>query len=101
MHFKAGVERLPYKVDGAEAPMADLSEVGEELLWIFFKEKLSHLRILQAPCPHRGWHLGLCSPGYHPHRGDGTIWALSYTKAAVDSFAAMDEPKEPLTSAPG
>lgn len=92
---------MSYKVDGAEAAMADLSEVGEELLWVFLEEKLGHLRILQAPRPHRRWHLGFRSPGSHPRRGDGTIWALSYTEAAVDSFAATDEPEEPLTSAPG
>lgn len=48
--------QLPYKVDSAKAAMANLSEVGEKLLWVFFEEKLSHLRILQAPCPYRGGH---------------------------------------------
>lgn len=42
---------VPYKVDSAEAAMADLSEVREKLLRVFFEEKLRHLRILQAPCP--------------------------------------------------
>ncbi|MEQ2164746.1 hypothetical protein GOODEAATRI_009982, partial [Goodea atripinnis] len=31
---------------------------------------------------------------YRPHRGDGTIWAQSYTKAAEDSSAAKCEPEE-------
>lgn len=42
---------VPYKVDSAEAAMANLSEVREKLLRVFFEEKLRHLRILQAPCP--------------------------------------------------
>lgn len=32
---------------------------------------------------------------YHPHKGDRTIWVLSYTKAAEDSSAVMDGPREP------
>lgn len=50
--------QFPYKVDGAKAAMANFSEVGEKLLWIFFEEKLSHLRILEAPCPYGGGHPG-------------------------------------------
>lgn len=50
--------QFSYKVDGAKAAMANFSEVGEKLLWIFFEEKLSHLRILEAPCPYGGGHPG-------------------------------------------
>lgn len=32
---------------------------------------------------------------YHPRKGDGTIWVLSYATAAEDSSAVMDGPKEP------
>lgn len=31
---------------------------------------------------------------YHPRKGDGTIWVLSYATAAEDSSAVMDGPKE-------
>lgn len=31
---------------------------------------------------------------YHPLKGDGTIWVLSYAKAAEDSSAVMDGPEE-------
>lgn len=60
---------LPYKVDSAKAAMANLSEVREKLLGVFFEEKLSHLRILQAPCPNRGGHPAECSPLSPTQRG--------------------------------
>lgn len=43
---------ITYKVHGSEAPMADLSQVCEELFRILPAEQLSHLRVLQAPGPH-------------------------------------------------
>lgn len=61
--------QLPYKVDSTKAAMANLSEVREKLLWVFFEEKLSHLRILQAPCPYRGGHPAECSPLSPTQRG--------------------------------
>lgn len=36
--------------------MADLPQVGEELLGILPGEQLSHLRVLQAPGPHTRRH---------------------------------------------
>lgn len=53
---------LPYKVDSAKAAMAYFSQVREKLLRVFFEEQLSHLWILQAPCPYRGGHPAERSP---------------------------------------
>lgn len=60
---------LTYKVDSAKAAMANLSEVREKLLGVFFEEKLGHLWILQAPCPNRGGHPAECSPLSPTQRG--------------------------------
>lgn len=60
---------VPYKVDSAEAAMANLSEVREKLLRVFFEEKLRHLRILQAACPDWGGHSAECSPLSPTQRG--------------------------------
>lgn len=70
---------LPYKVDGAEAAMAYFPQVGEKLLRVFFEEELSHLRVLQAPCPYRGGHPADGAP-HRPRRG--TIWVPSNAEAA-------------------
>ena len=45
-----------YKVDGAEAAVADLAEVGEELLGVVPEEELCHVGVLQAARPQRRRH---------------------------------------------
>lgn len=45
-YLKAVYGIWPYKVDGPKAAMANLSEVREKLLWVFFKEQFGHVRIL-------------------------------------------------------
>lgn len=59
-----------HKVDGAEAPVPDLPQVGEQLLRVILEEKLSHLGVLQAAGPGVGRHgegQGKPPAGYRQH----------------------------------
>lgn len=40
-----------HKIDSAEAAVADLTEVGKQLLRIIFAEELRHIRVLQIARP--------------------------------------------------
>ncbi len=67
--FEAETRRkVTHEVDRSEAPMADLSQVCEELFGILPKEQLSHLRVLQAPGPHTRRH------GQRLMSAEGTNW---------------------------
>lgn len=63
-----------HKVNGSEAAMADLTEVGEQLLWIIFAEQICHIGVFEIarPCT-RGHGQGLQDRGGHGsgggHRG--------------------------------
>lgn len=58
---------LSYEVDRSEAAMADLPQVGEQLLRVISVEELSYLRVLQAPGPHTGWHGQRLNEHTHTH----------------------------------
>ena len=38
--------------------MANLTEVGEQLLWVLLEEELGDVGVLEAPCPVGGGHAG-------------------------------------------
>lgn len=45
-----------YKINCSEASMANLSEICEELFWIFFEEELCNFGVLQAARSAGWWH---------------------------------------------
>lgn len=50
---------ITYEVNGAEAPMADLVEVAENLLRVIFEEQVGELGVLRRSFPCGRWHGGL------------------------------------------
>lgn len=53
-----------HKVNSTKAAMSDLSQVGEQLLWVIFAEEVGHVGVLQVARPNtRGHGQGLCGGG--------------------------------------
>lgn len=45
-----------YKVNGAEAAVSDLPQVGEQLLGVIFAEEVGHVGVLQVARPNTRGH---------------------------------------------
>lgn len=78
--------RNTHKINSAKAAMPNLSEICEELFWVFLKEEVGDFGVLQAPRPtavgHNGeWGAMSLSPG--------TIWVCdSDSKAPTNGSSA-------------
>ena len=70
----AGWLLATHKVDGAEAAMANLTEVGVELLGVLFEKQLGDVGVLEAPRTGALVHAGTGGGGGAAAQPPATIW---------------------------